>query len=186
MSDTPKQDRSTGDPSPEPTPEWAEAHRKALENGEQTYTDPATGYSVFTEISHRERGMFQFHFNFLASVFVGLNDRHCPYNYDNVGKPEKIKAEAKAARVAKKSSSLPGYRLLEVTTERFGTWTVSAAQLEVVDKILDLNEDVPARRENRLVWYLDEPSGGKPSNPPVQVLNKWDGKKEVPDDSEIL
>ncbi|ORX64256.1 hypothetical protein DL89DRAFT_297590 [Linderina pennispora] len=65
----------------EDTP-WKRIHEAALANGDRTYTDPATGYTVFTELSHLDR-------------------EHCPYNQENVGKPEQLKQQAREARQRK-------------------------------------------------------------------------------------
>ena len=48
-------------------------HQKACDEGKTTYKDPATGYSVFTEVAHRKRGKC-----------CGSGCRHCPYNHANV------------------------------------------------------------------------------------------------------
>lgn len=56
-----------------PEPAWAEPHRKALDAGRTWYTDPATGYRVFTEIAHRQRG-----------TCCGSACRHCPFDHENV------------------------------------------------------------------------------------------------------
>ena len=48
-------------------------HQQACDEGKTTYTDPATGYSVFTEIAHRKRGKC-----------CGSGCRHCPYSHVNV------------------------------------------------------------------------------------------------------
>ncbi|KAJ3216069.1 hypothetical protein HDU67_009949 [Dinochytrium kinnereticum] len=74
-------------PSPPP---YQEVHAAALRDGKENYTDPATGYSVFTELAHLNRG-----------YCCGSTCRHCPYDYENVGKPEKIKEQKKLARAAK-------------------------------------------------------------------------------------
>nr|KAJ3420437.1 hypothetical protein HK105_005672 [Polyrhizophydium stewartii] len=49
------------------------------QSGDKTYVDPDTGYLVFTEHFHKERG-------------------HCPFDHESVGKPDEVKAAAKAAR----------------------------------------------------------------------------------------
>ena len=49
------------------------AHDKAVERGEDRYTDPATGARVFTELFHRRRGFC-----------CGCKCRHCPYDHVNV------------------------------------------------------------------------------------------------------
>jgi diphthamide synthase (EF-2-diphthine--ammonia ligase) len=48
-------------------------HRQACEAGRHTYTDPATGYQVFTELAHLQRGKC-----------CGSGCRHCPFNHANV------------------------------------------------------------------------------------------------------
>lgn len=50
-----------------------EAHRRACEAGLSHYTDPETGYKVFTEIAHRQRG-----------YCCGSACRHCPFDHENV------------------------------------------------------------------------------------------------------
>ena len=63
-------------PSPGLTPaELAieEAHLSACRAGQSTYNDPATGYTVFTEAAHRQRGKC-----------CGNKCRHCPYGHYNV------------------------------------------------------------------------------------------------------
>jgi ATP-binding cassette subfamily B (MDR/TAP) protein 1 len=63
---------------------FAELHRIACDLGQLTYTDPATGYSVFTEIAHKERGKC-----------CGSGCRHCPYSHENVkDKASKIQQPA--------------------------------------------------------------------------------------------
>ena len=48
-------------------------HDDALSRGENTYTDPTTGFMVFTELTHLKRGKC-----------CGNRCRHCPYGYANV------------------------------------------------------------------------------------------------------
>ena len=55
------------------SPEIEELHRLACEKGERTYIDPATGYTVFTEIVHKKRG-----------TCCGNKCRHCPFDHVNV------------------------------------------------------------------------------------------------------
>lgn len=50
-----------------------ELHRIACENHQNTYIDPATGFTVFTEYSHLKRGKC-----------CGNKCRHCPYDWVNV------------------------------------------------------------------------------------------------------
>ncbi|TGZ68970.1 hypothetical protein CRM22_003989 [Opisthorchis felineus] len=37
-------------------PKWYEAHRQAIKHKQETYVDPETGFLVFTELAHLERG----------------------------------------------------------------------------------------------------------------------------------
>jgi len=48
-------------------------HKRACEAGEKFYKDPNTGYMVFTEVAHKERGKC-----------CGSGCRHCPYSHENV------------------------------------------------------------------------------------------------------
>lgn len=50
-----------------------ELHRCAVEKGQLQYNDPATGYSVFTQLFMIERGWC-----------CGNGCRHCPYGHQNV------------------------------------------------------------------------------------------------------
>ncbi|PAA74019.1 hypothetical protein BOX15_Mlig015826g4 [Macrostomum lignano] len=56
-------------------PEVQQAHKCAVDRGEDTYIDPATGYRVFTELAHKKRGHC-----------CGHLCRHCPYNHEAVKK----------------------------------------------------------------------------------------------------
>lgn len=59
-------------------------HEAACKQGLTTYEDPSTGYSVFTEIAHRNRGWC-----------CGSGCRHCPYSHVNVdNKATKIQQPA--------------------------------------------------------------------------------------------
>ena len=58
----------TADESGDGGEPWREAHRRAVAAGEATYSDPDTGYSVFTEVYHLARG---------SCCDSGC--RHCPY-----------------------------------------------------------------------------------------------------------
>jgi Family of unknown function (DUF5522) len=51
-------------------------HQDAVKKNQQTYIDPSTGYTVFTELAHLKRGFC-----------CGNKCRHCPYNHQNVVKP---------------------------------------------------------------------------------------------------
>ena len=59
-------------------------HEKACQEGKYTYGDPETGYQVFTELAHKDRG-----------YCCGSGCRHCPFNHKNVGdKANKIQQPA--------------------------------------------------------------------------------------------
>ena len=58
---------------PEIPPAAVEAHAAAVARGLQTYDDPTTGYTVFTELAHRARG-----------GCCGRMCRHCCYGWRNV------------------------------------------------------------------------------------------------------
>lgn len=62
-----------------------ELHAAACGNGDSTYEDPATGFTVFTELSHLKRGKC-----------CGRMCRHCPYGYENVPNNDNIRRPAKA------------------------------------------------------------------------------------------
>ena len=52
---------------------FQDLHEAACANNEHSYIDPATGYMVFTEVAHRERGKC-----------CGSGCRHCPFEYENL------------------------------------------------------------------------------------------------------
>lgn len=60
-----------------------EVHKQALLNGARSYEDPATGFTVFTEKFHLERG-----------TCCGNQCRHCPYGWQNVAR-EDVRRPAK-------------------------------------------------------------------------------------------
>eukprot|EP00756_Hemistasia_phaeocysticola_P005715 Hpha_TRINITY_DN13465_c0_g2::TRINITY_DN13465_c0_g2_i1::g.130825::m.130825/K00798/MMAB, pduO; cob(I)alamin adenosyltransferase len=53
-------------------PQIEELHRTACEAGDETYTDPSTGFTVFTRVAHMRRGHC-----------CGSGCRHCPYEHFN-------------------------------------------------------------------------------------------------------
>ncbi|KAL3919878.1 MAG: hypothetical protein SGILL_003532 [Bacillariaceae sp.] len=53
-------------------------HRLALQEGQTSYEDPATGFTVFTEMLHLKRG-----------TCCGNQCRHCPYGFENVSAQKK-------------------------------------------------------------------------------------------------
>jgi len=63
---------------------FAKLHNEACQEGKLTYDDPATGYQVFTEVAHKNRG-----------YCCGSGCRHCPYSHKNVcDKAKKIQQPA--------------------------------------------------------------------------------------------
>ena len=48
-------------------------HERACQKGRESYIDPTTGYSVFTEVAHLKRGKC-----------CGSGCRHCPYGHENL------------------------------------------------------------------------------------------------------
>jgi cob(I)alamin adenosyltransferase len=66
-------------------------HNRALLRGSTTYEDPATGFTVFTNKMHLERG-----------TCCGNQCRHCPFGWSNV---EVVTEEAEARRPPAKVSS---------------------------------------------------------------------------------
>lgn len=72
-----------------------ELHQCAVQNGSRTYIDPATGFTVFTEITHLTRGKC-----------CGNMCRHCPYGWENVSSAdESQKREAKVKSGDKEEAS---------------------------------------------------------------------------------
>jgi len=60
-------------PKPKPIDDIEELHKTAMLKGSTTYIDPATGFTVFTELAHLRRGKC-----------CGNLCRHCPYGWENV------------------------------------------------------------------------------------------------------
>ena len=54
-------------------PDIEDLHQQALREGSKTYIDPETGFTVFTELLHLERGFC-----------CGNSCRHCPFGHENV------------------------------------------------------------------------------------------------------
>jgi hypothetical protein len=55
------------------SPQIQRAHRAAVDAEQLTYTDPSTGYVVFTALAHLQRGSC-----------CGSGCRHCPYDDQGV------------------------------------------------------------------------------------------------------
>lgn len=78
---------------PPPLPDIEDLHQQAVLGGLKSYEDPETGFTVFTEIMHLQRG-----------TCCGNQCRHCPYGWENVPqesvrRPAKVKSgDRKAGR----------------------------------------------------------------------------------------
>jgi len=57
--------------TPETQPAFAKQHQQALQLGEHWYIDAQTGFMVFTELYHKERG-----------TCCLSTCRHCPWGYN--------------------------------------------------------------------------------------------------------
>ena len=68
-----RMDSDIGDMEDVVTDDFTTLHKKACAAGEMTYVDPESGYSVFTELAHKKRG-----------VCCGSGCRHCPFSHENV------------------------------------------------------------------------------------------------------
>ncbi|KAI8912020.1 hypothetical protein DFJ77DRAFT_86093 [Powellomyces hirtus] len=89
----PLSDSNTQKASPVEAPEpWQAVHDSAVEQGKETYEDPATGYSVFTTLAHKNRG-----------YCCGNKCRHCPFEYENVGHPKRTQQQATEHKIRKQS-----------------------------------------------------------------------------------
>lgn len=76
--------RQTQQPRPVEIEDCWTVHAAAVAAGEQSYDDPETGYFVFSEVAHKQRG-----------ACCGNGCRHCPYAHVNVkDKPVKIQQPA--------------------------------------------------------------------------------------------
>ncbi|XP_017268798.1 uncharacterized protein C1orf53 homolog [Kryptolebias marmoratus] len=69
-------DSSTSQNFPEEELQIHRIHREASQAKKQMYVDPSTGYKVFTEYAHLQRGKC-----------CGSACRHCPYGQVNVKDP---------------------------------------------------------------------------------------------------
>lgn len=49
----PEEQEEQREPKPPLPPDIEEMHRSVVAKGEETYEDPATGYTVFTELVHK-------------------------------------------------------------------------------------------------------------------------------------
>ena len=67
------EDNGLNDPEDCVTEDFCAAHERACASGDFTYVDPESGYSVFTELAHKKRGLC-----------CGSGCRHCPFSHENV------------------------------------------------------------------------------------------------------
>jgi len=72
-ADNNTQDESKDAAAEQKTNDIEDLHQMALLSGSDTYSDPATGFTVFTELAHLKRGKC-----------CGSMCRHCPYGWENV------------------------------------------------------------------------------------------------------
>ncbi|KAL7572345.1 hypothetical protein ACA910_021558 [Epithemia clementina (nom. ined.)] len=71
---------SSSTPKDAPSQEdFHKLHEQACQNMEDFYIDPATGYSVFTQVAHEKRGKC-----------CGSGCRHCPYGHENLKDKSRI------------------------------------------------------------------------------------------------
>eukprot|EP01065_Artemidia_motanka_P010312 TRINITY_DN15452_c0_g1_i1.p2 TRINITY_DN15452_c0_g1~~TRINITY_DN15452_c0_g1_i1.p2 ORF type:complete len:331 (+),score=93.79 TRINITY_DN15452_c0_g1_i1:61-993(+) len=86
------------------SPQIEDLHRVACNAGEETYTDPATGFTVFTRVAHLRRGHC-----------CGSGCRHCPYDHMNT--PANIKKrEAEMAALGELPEPSSGLKKASVYT----------------------------------------------------------------------
>ena len=141
--------------------DFDDIHNAACLNGDKFYTDPNTGYLVFTKLNHLARGKC-----------CGSGCRHCPYNHANVrDKVSRIQNPAlmhvPAAGFAKQVTVLmwsggkdsflalramlrPGGRLHDVGTSGVILLTTFDASTRMV-----AHQDVSARDVERQAKHLD-------------------------------
>lgn len=77
--------------TPTPLQDIEDLHHQAVLHGAKSYEDPETGFTVFSEIIHLQRG-----------TCCGNQCRHCPYGWENVAqedyrRPAKVKSGDKKA-----------------------------------------------------------------------------------------
>lgn len=58
---------------------WREVHAAAVRAGQEHYTDPGTGYLVFTEVYLRKRARC-----------CGSGCRHCPFDHERVPEARRV------------------------------------------------------------------------------------------------
>lgn len=87
--------------------DWVQLHSLACARGELTYIDPASAYSVMTELSHKQRGSC-----------CGCACRHCPFAHERMGTQNKIqRAQMPVVLYKSRSTGAPLSLLSSSTSE---------------------------------------------------------------------
>lgn len=81
----------------EQLPDIEELHAQACKQNSTTYIDPATGFTVFTEVAHLRRGKC-----------CGNLCRHCPYDYSNVKSKKQLTGTTENTRTTNKTGGRHG------------------------------------------------------------------------------
>ena len=102
-------------PKPKPVDDIEELHKNAMLKGSTTYIDPATGFTVFTELAHLRRGRC-----------CGNMCRHCPYGWENV-KGHEGSAPSKKEGKIKSGDMASARKLLNKLSEEAAAATGAAA-----------------------------------------------------------
>ncbi len=102
-------------------------HRHAIMNKQSTYIDPATGFTVFTELAHLKRGRC-----------CGNMCRHCPYGWSNVQGTSASSSTASNGRAISGDRECTG-RLVKQILE--GTYYDSNDDLHANHSSAELNGD---------------------------------------------
>ena len=102
-------------PKPKPIDDIEELHKNAMLKGSTTYIDPATGFTVFTELAHLRRGRC-----------CGNMCRHCPYGWENV-KGHEGSAPSKKEGKIKSGDMASARKLLNKLSEEAAAATGAAA-----------------------------------------------------------
>ena len=80
-------------------PPWVEAHEAACRSGAHGYTDPETGYHVFTRLGHLARGRC-----------CGAGCRHCPFDHEAVTADRRAKTIQQPAWLHRARQTAPETR----------------------------------------------------------------------------
>lgn len=110
------------------TQDIEELHTAALCRKSTTYTDPSTGFLVFTELAHYQRG-----------TCCGNQCRHCPYGWENV--------RSTAIRSSSSSSSSSTEQPPRVAKVKSGDQAAIQARLQRIDKMAEAAAKDPPSRQ---------------------------------------